>query len=190
MMMGTRAGLLVLTAGLTAAGGARADALDGVLAVRSAYVNVDGGVFKLHARIEYPATEAIEAALADGVSLEFDVDTIVDRERRWWFDGKVVEHTLQRELMFHTVSNRYIVRDVRGGAQESFATLPEALEFLGTVDAWPILVQPQLREDARYRVAVRAGIRRGRLPGALRAILFWSDDWYRVSEWYSWTLPS
>ena len=34
--------------------GASADALDGVLEVRSAYVNIDNGVFLLHARVEYP----------------------------------------------------------------------------------------------------------------------------------------
>jgi len=32
-------------------------------------------------------------------------------------------------------------------------------------------------------------VRRGNLPGAMRAILFWTDDWARVSEWYTWTLP-
>ena len=40
-----------------------------------------------------------------------------------------------------------------------------------------------------YTISVRAGVRRGHLPTAMRAILFWSDDWARVSEWYTWSLP-
>jgi hypothetical protein len=36
---------------------------------------------------------------------------------------------------------------------------------------------------------VRASVRRGRLTDALRALMFWSDDWQRESEWYSWSLP-
>jgi hypothetical protein len=36
---------------------------------------------------------------------------------------------------------------------------------------------------------VRAGVRRGHLPASLRAILFWTNDWARVSEWYTWVLP-
>jgi hypothetical protein len=32
-------------------------------------------------------------------------------------------------------------------------------------------------------------MRRGHLPASLRAILFWTDDWVRVSEWYTWSLP-
>jgi Domain of unknown function (DUF4390) len=167
---------------------ARADALDGVLEVRSAYVNVDGGVFLLHARIEYPDNPAIRDALRDGITLTFDLDTRVERERRFWFDAEVVALTLRRELAYHAVSERYVVRDVRSGDQQSYATLEEALKALGTVDGWPILVEPQL-DGGQYHVSVRAGVRRGRLPSSLRAIMFWTDDWHRTSEWYSWSLP-
>jgi len=170
--------------------GIRADALDGVLEVRSAYVDVDHSVFELHARIEYPMTPAIRAALRDGVTLAFDLDTRVVRERRLWFDATVVDLTLRRELAYHTVSDRYVVRDVRSGDQQTFPTLDGALEFLGTVDNWPILVEPQVADGERYRISVRAGIRRGRLPASLRLLLFWTDDWHRVSEWYTWSLPS
>jgi hypothetical protein len=179
----------LLAALLLAPAGARADALDGVLAVRSAYVSVDGGVFGLHARIDYPVNEEIRAALKDGVTLLFDVDVDVSRERRFWFDAGIVQLRLRRELAFHTVSDRYVVRDSRSGEQQSFQTLEAALEHIGTVDALPILVEPQLDADARYRVSVRAGVRRGRLPDALRVIMFWADDWHRESEWYAWSLP-
>jgi hypothetical protein len=167
---------------------ARADALDGVLEVRSAYVNVDSGVFLLHARIEYPDNPAIRDALRDGITLTFDLDTRVERERRFWFDAEVVALTLRRELSYHAVSERYVVRDSRSGDQQSYATLEEALKQLGTVDGWPILVEPQL-DGGQYHVSVRAGVRRGRLPSSLRAIMFWTDDWLRTSEWYSWSLP-
>ena len=165
-----------------------ADALDGVLEVRSAYVNIDNGVFLLHARIEYPVNPAIRDALRDGVTLTFDLDTRVDRERRFWFNANIVELTLRRELAYHAVSDRYVVRDVKSNEQQSFPTLEEALAYLGKVDGWPILVEPQLN-GGMYVISVRAGVRRGKLPASLRVLLFWADDWHRVSEWYSWSLP-
>jgi hypothetical protein len=165
-----------------------ADALDGVLEVRSAYVNIDNGVFLLHARIEYPVNPAIRDALRDGVSLTFDLDTRVDRERRFWFNASIVELTLRRELAYHAVSDRYVVRDVKSDEQQTFPTLEEALAYLGKVDGWPILVEPQLN-GGNYVISVRAGVRRGKLPASLRVLLFWADDWHRVSEWYSWSLP-
>lgn len=184
-----RAFILLLAAALSAWGGpAGADALDGVLEVRSAYIHVDKGVFLLNARIEYPVNPMIRDALKDGVTLTFDLDARVDRPRRFWFDATIVDLTLRRELSYHAVSDRYVVREVRSGNQQSFATLAEALEHLGRVDDWPILVEPQLGSGS-YRISVRAGIRRGRLPASLRALLFWTDDWHRVSEWYSWSLP-
>jgi hypothetical protein len=170
------------------ASSSRADALDGVLEVRSAYVNVDNGVFLLHARIEYPNNPEILDALRNGITLSFDLDTRVERARRLWFDAEIVELTLRRELSYHAVSERYIMRDVRSGDQQSFAALEEALKALGTVDGWPILVEPQL-DGGQYQVSVRAGVRRGRLPSSLRALMFWTDDWHRTSEWYSWSLP-
>jgi Domain of unknown function (DUF4390) len=181
--------LMAMAAFAVWSAGVRADALDGVLEVRSAYVNVDHGVFLLHARVEYPINPEIRDTLRDGITLTFELETGVARERRFWFDADIVDLTLRRELMYHAVSNRYVVRDPRTSDQQSFPTLETALSYLGTIDGWPILVEPQLQAGDRYRVRIRAGIRRGRLPASLRAMLFWTDDWHRVSEWYSWSLP-
>jgi hypothetical protein len=172
------------------ANAARADALDGLLEVRSAYVNVEQGVFQLFARIAYPVNDDIRAALKDGLMLSFDLDVVVSRERRFWMDETVAEYTLRRELLYHAVSDRYVTRDVEPGSEEqhSYATLEEALEALGTVDAWPFLLPQQLSANRDYRVSLRAGVRRGHLPDSLRVLMFWTDDWHRESEWFSWSL--
>lgn len=186
----TRAGLLT-TASALAVGAfslVQADALDGILEVRAAFVNIDKGVFLLHARVEYPVSPSIRSALRDGITLTFDLDARVDRDRRFWFNANIVELTMRRELNYHAVSERYVVRDTRSGDQLTFPTLDEALDYLGRVDAWPILVEPQL-DGGNYTISVRAGVRRGHLPATLRAILFWTDDWVRWSEWYTWSLP-
>ena len=167
---------------------AGANALDGVLQVSSAYVNLDNGVIQLYARVQYPLNPAIKKALQDGVTLTFDLEAKVDRVRHLWFDANVVDLTLQRELAYHVVTDQFVVRDVRSGDEKSFDTLKEALAYLGKVDGWPILVEPQL-DGGRYIISVRAGVRRGKLPASLRALLFWTDDWQRVSKWYSWSLP-
>ncbi len=167
---------------------ASAAALDGVLKVGSAYVNFDNGVIQLYASVQYPLNPAIKEALQDGVTLTFDVEVKVDRVRHLWFNANVVDLTLRRELAYHVVTDRFVVRDVRSGEQKSFDTLKEALAYLGTVEGWPILVEPQL-DGGRYIISVRAGVRRGKLPASLRALLFWTDDWQRVSKWHSWSLP-
>ena len=54
--------------GLMLGGYASGNALEGVLEVRSAYVNIDKGVFLLYARVEYPESPAIRDALRDGIT--------------------------------------------------------------------------------------------------------------------------
>ena len=80
------------------------------------------------------------------------------------------------------------LRDPEANTQESFPTLTAALARLGQVEEWPIAVDSQLRSDEEWQVRLRAGVRRGHMPDALRALMFWTDGWHRTSDWYSWTL--
>lgn len=179
--------LLTLCCGLVATP-LRADALDGEFDVRSAFINISNGVYLLHAEVRYPVNEDMRTALADGVALDFNLQVNVFRERRYWFDSDLVDLTLRRQLTYHSVSSRFIVKEAGKDEQTSYATLEAALVDLGRIEAWPILTEPQLSGDGNYRVAVRASMRRGKLNDALRAILFWTNNWQRNSEWYEWSL--
>lgn len=171
---------------------ARADepaASDPALEVRSAFVSHVAGVYQLNAHVRYPINDDIRSALRDGVSLNFDLDAVVSRQRRYWFNADIASVTLRRELAWQALTERYVVRDSSGRDQQSFANLEDALENLGHVEGWPIMVDSQIKDPGEYRVSVRAGMRRGKLTDALRVILFWTNDWHQESEWYSWSLP-
>ena len=160
------------------------------LEIQSGFVNIVNGVYQLQVRVRYPVNDEDRRALQQGVSLFYDVDLEVTRERRFWTAASVVNLSLRRELSYHSVSERYLVKDPQGVVEtRSFASFEEALADLGKVDGWPILVSAQVAENGEYFVNVRAVVRRGRLTDALRALMFWSDDWQRRSEWYSWSLP-
>lgn len=167
---------------------ARAEALAGVPEVRSAFVSLVGGVYQLNADILYPATDETAAALRDGVTLTYDLELAVTRERRWWVDAQIVAIGLRRELSYHSVSERYVVRDLQAEAERSFATLDEALADLGKVEGWPVLVAAQV-PPGECLVNLRATVRRGRLTDTLRVLMFWSDDWQLEGQWYTWSLP-
>lgn len=163
--------------------------LDGVFEVRSAYVTVDEGVYQLNARTEYPVNDEIRNALTDGVTLYFDLEARVERSRRLWLDATVAELTLRRELSWHAVRERYVVRDLARGEQEFFVNLEQALLAIGVVTNYPVITEPQLAPDASYEISVRAGMRRGSMPDALRTLIWWSDSWHRRTDWVTWSLP-
>ena len=177
----------------SAATASRADALDGVLEVRSAYVSARPGrvpavrARRLPGQRRHPCgaqgwPDAHLRPRRGGVARTALLD---GRNRR-------AKYTLKRELNYHAVSDRYVTRDVdppNSTEQHSYATLEEALEALGTRGRLAVpAVSTQLSASRQYRVSLRAGVRRGRLPDTLRVLLFWTDDWHRESEWFSWSL--
>jgi hypothetical protein len=162
--------------------------LAGDFQIRSAFVVVDHGVLQLSAHIDYPINDRIRSALREGLTLAFDLEVNISRHRRLWLDATVLDMTLRRELTYHAVTDRYVLRDEAGVEQENFPTLEAALDKLGRIEDLPILVESQLRGEAPWEVAVRAGVRRGHMPDALRALVFWTDDWHRTTGWYTWML--
>jgi len=177
----------LLVAPWAAAPAHAAGPLDGVFQIDSAYVVLDHDVLELNAQIRFPDNARIRTALQDAVTLAFDVEVIISRPRRFWFNATLLDTTLRRELTYHAVTGRYIVRNEANAAQQSYATLEEALGHLGHIEDLPVLVQSQLGQGP-WQVSVRAGVRRGRMPAALRALMFWSGDWNRNSGWYTWML--
>ncbi len=187
--LGNTARILAAVLALCGTGLVRADdPLDGELEIRSAYAVPSHGVIMLSARVAYPRSDLLTTSLKDGVTLSFDLECIVSRHRRMWFDAEAVDLVRHRELTYHVVTDRYLLRDPDSGAQDSFPTLDAALASLGAVEEWPIAVDSQLRSDEQWQIALRAGVRRGHMPDALRALMFWSDAWHRTSDWYTWTL--
>jgi len=180
--------MLTMLALLGAAVARADDPLEGQLEIRSAYAVPNHGVITLTASVVYPQSALLTASLKDGVTLSFDLECLISRHRRLWFDAEAVDVFRRAELSYHVVTDRYVLRDLDGDVQESFPTLQAALARLGKVEEWPIAVDAQLRNDEQWQIALRAGVRRGHMPDALRALMFWSDAWHRTSDWYTWTL--
>ena len=118
------------------------------IVVQSAFVNVRAGVFELNARTIFPLNEDVRAALADGATISLELRAVVEKKRRYWWDATLVDVTLKRELTWNAVSERYILREPDHTEQESFTALDQALSAAGQVQAWPVVVEPQLDPDA------------------------------------------
>ena len=157
--------------------------------IRSAFVVVDHGVLQLNAHVQYPVNDRIRSALQDGVTLAFDLEVTISRHRRLWFNAtRAGNDAAARTDLSRRHRSLRAARRRRASSRRAFPTLEEALEKLGHIEDLPILVQSQLRGEGPWEVAVRAGVRRGRMPDALRALVFWTDDWHRTSDWYTWML--
>jgi hypothetical protein len=155
--------------------------------IRSAYVERAEGVYQLNATLDFEVIEGARAAIRDGAPLTLHLEIVVRRERSYWLDEVVATLDQSYELLYHALSDRYLVRNVNSGEQVSFATLDAALDSLRVISNLPILDQALVRPERRHEISLRASVDVRTMPDTLRFILFWSDDWRQRSEWYTWS---
>ena len=157
------------------------------IVVREASADLGDGVLEFTVHADFPADDQMQAALMAGATVDLDLQATVDRKSTYWFDENIVEDNFRRELSWNAPSQRFVLRDVGTEEQQTFATLEEALAAAGSVEGWQVKFTKQLDPAASYRVGVRARLRRGRMPSALRSLTFWTRYWSR-SEWHQWEL--
>lgn len=161
---------------------------EGYFEVRSASTELVDGVHLLDARLQLVlSSEALEA-LNNGVPLTIALQVQLLRQRRFYLDALDAELEVRFELEYRPLSQRYMVRNLNSGDQDSFATLYSALNNLGRITALPIVDEALLVQNRDYRVRVRAMLQTQQYPAPLRLLFFWRSQWQLQSAWYEWTL--
>lgn len=168
----------------------RPDQVDrtGYFDVRSASTTLSNGVHILEARLQLVLSADALDALNSGVPLRIELNLELIRVRRFIIDEVDAELTLQYELEYRPLSQRYIVSNLNSGDQDSFATLYSALNNLGRVQGLPVIDDALLDPGSTYRIRLRALLSTRQYPGPLRVLFFWRSEWQLKSEWYEWRL--
>jgi hypothetical protein len=161
---------------------------EGYFDVRSASTTLVEDVLHLEARLQLVLSDEALAALESGVPLTIELKLEFIRERRFMPDATDAELTLSYELEYRPLSQRYIVRNLNSGNQDSFATLYSALNNLGRIQDLPVLDVSILDDEADYRMRMRALLSTQQYPAPLRLLFFWRDQWQLTSEWFEWSL--
>ena len=161
---------------------------EGYFEVRSATTSLTSGVHLLDSRLQLVLSSEALAALDSGVPLTIELQMQVIRVRRLYMDALDAELAVRFELEYRPLSQRYIVRNINSGDQDSFATLYSALNNLGRVSDLPVIDDALLDPDKSYRVRVRAMLQTQQYPAPLRLLFFWRSQWQLQSEWFEWML--
>jgi len=161
---------------------------EGYFEVRSAATALVDGVHTLDARLQLVLSSEALRALASGVPLTIELQLQIIRIRRFYFDSIDAELAVRYELEYRPLSQRYIVRNLNSGDQDSFATLYSALNSLGRVQGLPLIDSSLLDAEKRYRIRLRAMLNTQQYPAPLRLLFFWRDQWQLQSEWSEWIL--
>lgn len=169
----------------------QAQAADDELVIRAPTVSSVNGVYVLNARLQFEVPEQVEQQLRDGATLTLDLQVRFSRSRNWWRDAQLAALDQRYELQYHSVSERYVLRNVNSGAQSAYITLTEALVSMQHIDDVPLLDQNLITPDERNEISLRARLEVHSIPGVLSVLLFWHSEFALESIWYTWpmTLP-
>lgn len=161
---------------------------EGYFEIRSAESELIEGVHVLDARMQLVLSSEALRALSSGFTLTIELQAELIRVRRWYIDNVEAELATRYELEYHPLTQRYLVRNLNSGDQDSFSTLYSALNNLGRVQGLPLIDDAVLDADSTYRIRVRALLQTRQYSAPIRMLFFWRGQWQLESEWSEWIL--
>lgn len=172
---------LALGAGLLAAAGARADAIE----VTDARLGQTDDGIALAADFAFELNPRLAEVVTNGVPLYFVVEFELTRPRWYWFDEKAAAKRIQLRLSYHPLSRHY--RLSTGMLQQNYSTLEEALNVLRRVRNWLVVERSVNLADADYEAAVRMRLDVALLPRPFQLSAMTSHDLDLESPWKRFT---
>ena len=143
----------------------------------------------LDADIDYAFSDEALEALANGIPLTIRLDIEVQRKRAWYLPDADIASLEQRyQLLFHALSDRYMVINLNSGTFYAYPTRASAISALGTLRDFPLLDDKLIEKGEHYRVQMRAELDIEALPSPLRPVAYLTPAWRLKSEWYAWSL--
>lgn len=163
-------------------------AADEAFTIRSVETRLLDQVYTLSAKIDFKFSAPALEALQNGVPLLVLIDFEVEQQRKWWLNKQVADLQQGYLLLYHALTEKYIINNLNSGAQENYDTLESAITALGTIEDLPILDAKLAGNKGRYIVSMHAYLDLEALPAPMRPIAYISSKWRLESEWYEWPL--
>lgn len=170
--------------------GAHADNNSGGFVIRTAYTELLNGVYYLSADVDLSMSGQALNALENSVPLtvEWQIEVIHPRFLLW--NQTVARLTERYQISYHPLTQRFVIKNLNSGEQQSFASYRDAILNLGQVNDLPVIDASLLEPHTRYMIRMRAVLDITDFPGPLKLIASLFKGWDLSSDWYAWVLAS
>ncbi len=183
----SRLWLSVLVAGLITLLPVETTRAEHAFTIKSLETRLEKGVYQLDSRIEYSLSEEALSALKNGVPFLILMNIEVEQVR-WYWDKTLAELEQGYLLLYHALSEKFIVHNLNSGVQDHYSSLDAALNALGHISKLPLIDAKLLDPKMRYQVRMRTYLDIESLPAPMRPLAYISSDWQLDSDWVSWPL--
>jgi len=138
----------------------------------------------LSAEFAIQLSPRLEEAVKLGVPLNFRLEFVLTRKRRYWVDEHIAGRVINYRLSYHALTRQY--RLAFGGLHQNFASLAEVLQVLGRVARLQVAEAGRLLPDTTYAAAVRLSLDHGQLPKPLQVDALTERDWRVEAKTLRW----
>ncbi len=155
--------------------------------IKSLETRLRDNVYSFSTHIEYKFSNEALVALKNGVPLIILLNIEV-QEERWYWNKTIALLEQGYLLIYHALSEKFIIHNLNSGIQTDYSNLDDALHALGHIENLPLIDAKLLQPESRYILRLRSELDIESLPTPMRPLAYISSDWRLQSDWYTWPL--
>lgn len=155
--------------------------------IKSLETRLRDNVYSFSTHIKYGFSDEALVALKNGVPLIILLNIEV-QEERWYWNKTIAQLEQGYLLIYHALSEKFIIHNLNSGIQTDYSSLDDALHALGHIENLPLIDAKLLKPDSRYILRLRSELDIESLPAPMRPLAYISSDWRLQSDWYTWPL--
>ena len=185
--VGSRVALIFLALAMFAAA-----ALAGGITPRHASINAGEDNYTLAAEFEIDLGQRLEDVVAHGIPLYFELEVVLERERKYWVNEHIVTRTLNYRLSYSGLTRQYRLAHLSAGSSvgslyQTFGSLAEALRAMAHIQGLPLVESRVMQPGETYQASLRLSLDRGQLPKPFQLDAMTDADWDVTAKSRHWT---
>ena len=135
---------------------------------------------------EIALNATLEQALEKGIVLYFVTKFSLIDSRWYWLYDEVARGKLRVGLRYYALTRQYHLNHPT--LSQSFNTLTEALQALGQLRDYPLIVKSALKQDVDYIASLRIWLDLTRMPKPFQVEALGSSKWDLSSDKLEWRM--
>ena len=128
----------------------------------------------------------LEQALEKGIVLYFVTKFSLVDSRWYWLDDEVARGKSRIGLRYYALTRQYHLS--HPPLSQSFNTLKEALQALGQLRDYPLIIKSELKQDVDYIASLRVWLDLTRMPKPFQVEALGSNQWNLSSDKLEWRM--
>jgi hypothetical protein len=133
------------------------------------------------------AKDPIEA-LESGVPLFFDLHIEILRNRKYMWDRDLFKTKYTYSLQRHTLSKKYVLKNLITDTQGVHDSITAALQNLGQIRKLAVIDLEELTNRKNLVIAIQLELKISALPAPMMPLAYISPQWHISSKKHKWKL--